>query len=245
MRDTTQLKKFKTSTINGTFNVTENKTFFCSKMMDIEDEIIVNNSSIQYYQLIDTSKTASHGYGYQNYNTSMDEDFQLLELITLKGAYQTINMMKQNNTDSLYNTRWYMNINAKNILIEYLFAKIKEARTFRSIKSKNFINNNINDSIRQYIINNIIDRYRVKSVDLYVRYYDIKTNSRFINTVLKQYDPQYDISAYSTDNKVRNINLERKDTNDELSDVIINYYQTKPSTDYKFDYYYDITYEKI
>ena len=39
MKDSLLLKKYKTENVNGTLNLDEEKTFFGTKVMDIEDEI--------------------------------------------------------------------------------------------------------------------------------------------------------------------------------------------------------------
>ena len=242
MKDNLELKKFEKEYVNGTYNLIEQKVFFNSKIMDIEDEIIIDNKSIQYYQIIDNND--DFGYGYQYYIKTTKEKFEFLDVIVLKKNNHSITLLQQDDVDKMYNTKWSININTKNILREYLFAKIKEYRTFKTIKSSDFLNKNINTSIYDYINNNILDRYMVYKTNLYIKYINITDNS-VISETIKQYDPKYDYSVKNANNYVKNANTLQLDTSDSLSNMIINYSQTKPSTEYKFDYYYEIIFRKI
>ena len=51
MKDNLMLEKYETESINGTFNLSEEKTFFNTKVMDIEDEVHIIDKSIQYFQV--------------------------------------------------------------------------------------------------------------------------------------------------------------------------------------------------
>lgn len=243
MKDNLELKKFERENINGSFNLFEQKTFFNSKIMDIEDNIIIDDKSIQYYQVIDDNEFGI-GYQYKEMNQNK-EGFILFDMINTKKENHIISLLQQSDVDKMYNTKWSITINVKNILREYLFSIIKKQRTFKSIKSENFINKNINQSIYTYIDNNLLDRYEISQTNLYVKYYNIKNNDVFVTTLLKQYNPLYDGDIKSDDTYVKNINIIQNNLTDSLANIIINYSQTKPSTEYKFDYYYEIIYKKI
>jgi len=242
MKDNLELKKFEKEYVNGTYNLIEQKVFFNSKIMDIEDEIIIDNKSIQYYQIIDNND--DFGFGYQYYTKISKEKFEFLDVIVLKKSNHSITLLQQDDVDKMYNTKWSININSRNILREYLFAKVKEYRTFKTLKSSDFLNKNINASIYDYINNNILDRYMVSKTNLYIKYVNITDNS-VISETIKQYNPKYDHSVKNDINYVKNANTLQSNTADVLSDIIINYSQTKPSTEYKFDYYYEIIFNKI
>lgn len=245
MRDNLQLKYFEKENVNGTYNLYEEATFFNSKIMDIEDEIIIDDKSIQYYQ-VDEDKEIGIGYQYQDSQLSLyNEKFKLLDLVNLKLSNHTINLVQQTKIDLKSNTKWEIKIDARTILKEYLFANIKRRRTFKSLKPNNFTNKNINESIYDYISANLLDRYQVSNVNLYIKYIDIKDNSRFISQLLKQYDPQYKLEVNDDEYYVKNANIEQKNLTDFLAEVKLNYSQIKSSTDYKFDYYYEILYKKI
>ena len=130
-------------------------------------------------------------------------------------------------------------------MVEYLFGKIKEARTFKSLSYKKFNNNNINKSIYEYIDKNILDRYEFDSVELYIKYIDIKNNAVYTSLPHKQYDPKYNQSVEQEEYKVTNANMKLNLFLDKLAPIKINYYQTKPGLDYKFDYYFNVHFKKI
>jgi len=254
MKDNLILKKFKTENVNGTFNLLEEETIFGSKVMDIEDNIFINDEGIKYYQyyynIIDpndlSGQTLAKNNGYQFFDVDVyNETFNILDLVELKYNNHTIIQSQQTDVDKKNNTKWIIDINARKILREYLFAKIKERRTFRSLRYTNFLNNDINKSIYDYIDMNINDRYAFNYIEFFVKYTDIKNNTIYSNTTLKQFDPTFANYIESVENKNTSVNVEVSNLIDPLSNIKINYFQTKPSTNYKFDYYFNIYFKKI
>lgn len=247
MKDNLILKKYDTENVNGSFNLIEEKTFFNTKVMDIEDEIHITDKSIQYLQIFSggtSSEMINNGYQYFEMNQFLETLF-IMDVVQVKLDNHTINKLLQTKQDEKNNTRWEININIKEILIEYLFGKIKEARTFKSMSYVDFSTNNINKSIYEYIRVNLLDRYEFDSVELFVKYIDIKNNAVYTALPHKQYDPKYNQSVEETEYKVTNANMKLNLFLDKLAPIKINYFQTKPGLDYKFDYYYNIHYKKI
>lgn len=254
MKNNLILKKYNTTPINGTFNLIEEKSFFGSKMIEIEDYISIDDKSIQYYQYwLDPSIYTGSTYtenlkknGFQNYIKNEQEEILFIQdLVQLKYNNHTIKEQQQDKAEHLNNTKWEMSIDVRNIITQYILYRIKEVRTFRGINYNNFINNNINVSITDYIVNNIIDRYKFDKIDFYVKYDEININSSIYSyKTLLQYSPDYDSSIKLVVNKVANVNVENPDVNT-ISTIKLKYNQTKPSTDYKFDYYFDLYFKKI
>ena len=242
MKDSLMLKQFETLKVNGTFNLLEEKTFFGTKVMDIEDDIHITDKSIQYFNVVNDE--LSNGYQYTKIN-NYEEDLVIMDVVEIKYDNHNIKKALQNKQDELQNTIWEINIDIKKILIEYLFGKIKEARTFKSLNHTNFTNRNINKSIYEYITLNLLDRYEFDSIDLYIKYIDIKDNVIYSTTALKQFDPQYNQSIELVEYKVSNANMQLELYLDKLAPIKVNYYQTEKSSDYKYDYYYNIHYKKV
>jgi len=242
MKDSLMLKKFETSKVNGTFNLLEEKTFFGTKVMDIEDDIHITDKSIQYFNIVNNE--LSNGYQYTIIN-NYEEDLVIMDVVEIKYNNHNIKKALQNKQDEIQNTRWEFNIDIKKILTEYLFGKIKEARTFKSLNYTNFTNRNIDKSIYEYITLNLLDRYEFDTIDLYIKYIDIKDNVIYSTTALKQFDPQYNQSIELPEYKVSNANMQLELYLDKLAPIKVNYYQTEKSSDYKFDYYYNIHYKKV
>lgn len=253
MRETLILKKFKKEPVYGTYNLNEKETFFGSKIMELEDEIVINDKSIRYFQyFVDAAPddaaaqelAKNNGYQYFELN-KLIEKFYLLDVVDLKLRNHVIYRATQTSIDEKYNTKWIIEVNIKNILREYLFAKIKERRTFKSITYDKFLNKDINKSIYEYINNNLLDRYAFNYIDFYVKYIDIKQNASWSSSVFKQFDPQFKSDIELEEYKNKSVNVEISNFIDPLADLKISYFQTKPSTDYKFDYYFNIYYKKI
>jgi hypothetical protein len=242
MKNDLILNKYKTERVYGTFNLMETTSFFGSKVIEIEDNILIDDSGIQYFDIISTDETN----GFQNYNLdTFFENFHLLDLFTLKFDNHTIIKSQQSVIDDKYNTKWTIKIDIKNILMEYIYSKIKERRTFKTIKSNMLINKNINQSIYDYISKNILDRYKFDKMDFYVNYKQINDVTSITEDTSKKYNPIFKKDIISSDNLVKNLNLEIDNYIDPLSNLNINYSQVKSSSDYKFDYYFNIYYKKI
>jgi len=254
MKENLILKKFKKENVNGTFNLLEEETFFGTKVMEIEDSISIDDKGVQYYQYfynivdvnnpIEVEKAKNNGYQYNEVNDFL-ETFFLLDVVDLKLNNHTIRKQQQTELDEKYNTKWLIEVDIKNILIEYLFAKIKSRRTFKSIRYDNLTNKDINNSIRDYINLNLLDRFKFINLDFYVKYTDIRDNSVFGGTVLKQFDPQFKSDLELIEYKDNSVDVQIDNYIDPLANVEINYFQKKPSTEYKFDYYFNIHYVKI
>jgi len=254
MKENLILKNFVTEKVNGTFNLLEEETFFGSKVMEIEDDVNINDTSVQYFQYFytitdpnnsaQTNAAKNNGYQFSALNQFV-EDFFLLDCVQLKLNNHTIIKAQQTEIDEKNNTKWNIILDIKTILREYLFSKIKERRTFKSIKYNNFLNSDINRSIYNYIELNVLDRFQFDSIDFFVKYTDIKNNTVYSNTTLKQFDPKFRSDIELLEYKNNNVNVKIDNFIDPLSNVKIDYFQTKPSTDYKFDYYFNIHFVKI
>jgi len=247
MKDNLMLKKFKTENVNGTFNLIEEKSFFGTKLMDIEDEIHLTDKSVQYFQVFTGGtplEMINNGYQYSIVNL-YEETLFIMDVVEIK--YDNHNIIKglQKKTDEEQNTRWEIDIDIKKILSQYLFAKIKESRTFKSMNYDNFSNNNINNSIYEYIDKNLLDRYEFDSIDLFIKYIDIKNNVIYSNSAIKQYDPKFNQSIELPEYKITNTNINLDLYLDKLAPIKVDYYQTESSLQYKFDYYFNLHYKKI
>lgn len=251
MRENLILKQFKKERVFGTYNLKDDKTFFGSKMLILEKDIIIDDKSVLYYQVYneyDSSKTEiennelmkNNGYQYYNLNY-VDEKMFILDCVDLKYNNHTI---KNIDDKSLKNARWEISINVKNILFEYLFAKIKESRVFKLFSYEYFLNNNINESIYEYIRMNVLNKYKLDKIYFYIEYVNLKNIETFeINDMM--YNNIFDLNAKKDENLVSNINIKLKNDYDMLSDVVIIYNQLKSVSEYRFNYYFDVYYKLI
>lgn len=234
------LKKFSTNAISGTMNQQELRTFFGGKVLYSEDNIYINNDSINFSQLV---SDYDYGFQYYDYNSVTEWETQFYENLTdLKNNNQSISLYSQSELSLNNNTRWVITINGSNILKDYLFYKIKEARVFKNIHSSEVYSNNINNAIYEYITYNTFGRYRLDKVNFYVSYYDIQKQTIYENVML-QYNPKFNVDVYKQSN-LSNMSVVGYDPY-KFDTITIQYNQSKSSSQYSFDYYFDLNFTKI
>lgn len=232
------ISRYKTDNVIGTKSSYDPRTFFGSKMIDIEDVINVDDSLVQYSEVFDIEDRRNNGYQYYDDFDNVEKIY-LTDLSKVKDNLHTITLASQTETDLRLNTNWNMLIRWKDILIEYLYLRIKEARTFKTIKFDDVLSENINLYIRNYISNNLLNRYNFGNINFYIKYFDLDSGDEDIDPNLV-FNPVYDVNIRNNENIVSNVNTTI------YPDVIsIDYKQTKPSQTSKFHYYFDIVINRI
>lgn len=224
--------EYQNRAVYGTLNMVEESTFFGAKMLEIEDSIIIDNQDIIYYQRtngeqLDVSvETSLDSYVYSPGGNNGDKfKNHTLVIDTTQPKFQLDN-----------NTRWILTIDLKTILTNYLFATLKKYRTFEGVKNDMTMFNDVNVAVTSYVRSNVLDRYKYKSVELYVRYQDLRNQNllRYNNTWSTNIiDPTYKLIKIQTE------------TEFDQSSIKIMFNQEKPSSSYKFEYYFNILFEKI
>ena len=221
--------EYQTKAVYGTLNMLEESTFFGAKMLEIEDSIVIDTLDIIYYQ----------NQNGEQLDLSIESSFASI-------VYSSSDNKKSNHTlvlDSSQpkfqldnNTRWILTIDLKTIITDYLFATLKKFRTFEGIKNDMNIYANTDTAIKSYINYNILNRYRYKSIQLYVNYVDLRNQ----NTL--RYKNNWDKNSINTSNLLTKIQTE---TEFDESSIKVTFNQEKPSSTYRFDYYFNILFEKI
>ena len=243
MKSNLILKQFDTDEVPGTMNVSDLRTFFGGKIAYIEDTIHINNDAVEF-SYVNSGKETGYQY-YDKENTPNEWEVVYVEnLSDLKNNNHTISLLNQNSFNLNVNTRWRLEVNAREILRDYLFFKFKENRAFQAINFDELYNKSINDSIYNYINWNIINNYKFDGIDLYVLYSDISKSQSTKKKILLQFEPLFDEDVYKEENKITNFNIIDLDVYT-FNKITINYFQTKPSNKYKFDYYFDLKFVKI
>jgi hypothetical protein len=217
------------SSIYGTFNMLEESNFFAAKMLEIEDSIYISNQNIIYYQ-------KSTG---EQIDLSIESSLptQVYSASDNMKTHQTLIIdPTQLNYQKDGNTKWILTIELKNILTDYLFAIMKRYRTFEGVTNNLTRTNDVNTAMKQYISNNVLNRYKFSKIDLYVSYKDLMKQNvlRYKNT----WNP----------NIVSDANLLKKAQKDlafDDSELNIYFSQEKSSSQYNFEYYFNILFEKI
>lgn len=220
--------EYKYLTRNGTLNMEESTSFFGSKMLDIEDFLVLDNSNVVYFQN-ESGEQLNLNLEKNNtpilYNTV--EDKKNNHLIDIDSSQNSIQLEN--------NTRWLLEIDLKKILSNYLFAVLKQSRTFEGIQNNATLFNNVNDAIKQYIDYNVINRYDFSTIEFYVEYVPLSTQGRLRFTNL-----------FREINVISNITTRiQSSTNFDKSKLKISFNQEKPSTSHVFDYYFVLNFVKI
>jgi hypothetical protein len=229
MRRTYISSEYKNTKTYGTFNMLEESNYFGSKMLEIEDMIYIENQSIIYYQQQTGEQlnlSAETSIESPVYSASSDKEINH----TLKIDETQVDYQKENNT------KWIMDIKLNDILSNFLFASLKKYRTFEGMKTTLTRTNDVNTAIREYISLNVSNRYKFKKIDLYIKYKDLRSQNvlRFKNT----WNPTIGIDS----NKFQKIQTE---TAFDGSSIRLLFNQEEPSTQYSFEYYFNILFEKI
>ena len=229
MRRTYISPEYQNRAVYGTLNMVEESTFFGAKMLEIEDSISIDNQDIIYYQKLNGEQldfSVESSLPSFVYSSSVNKlDNHTLVIDTTQPSYQLDN-----------NTRWILTIDLKTIITEYLYTTLKKYRTFEGVKNEMTMFNDVNVAVKNYIQFNVLNRYKFKNIELYVRYQDLRNQS------LLRYKNKWDNTIINPTYKLVKLQTE---TEFDQSSIKINFNQEKPSTTYSMDYYFNILFEKI
>lgn len=229
MRRTYISPEYSNYRVYGTFNMVEESNFFGSKMLDIEDKISLQKQDIIYYQNLNgeqldySIESSLKSYVFSS-SINKSENHKL-EIDETQPKYQ---MDK--------NTKWILTINVEKILSDFIYAEMKKWRTFEGIKNEMTRYNNVNLALKSYIDNNVKDKYRLKNIDLYISYKDLR------NQNILRFKNSWDSNVFLDSNKL--IKLQRE-TSTDGSEVKLIFSQEKPSSDWSFNYFFNLNFEKI
>ena len=229
MRRTYISSEYSNTKTYGTFNMIEESNYFGSKMLEIEDNIYIENQNIIYYQRPSGEQinlSAETSIDSPVYSASSDKE----KNHSLKIDESQTNYQKENNT------KWIMDIKINDVLSNFLFANLKRYRTFEGMKTSLTRANDVNTTIREYINKNVSNRYKLSKIDLYIKYKDLRSQNvlRFKNT--------WNSTIGIDSNKFQKIQTE---TAFDGSNIKLLFNQEQPSTQYSFEYYFNILFEKI
>jgi hypothetical protein len=229
MRRTYISPEYENRAVYGTLNMVEESTFFGAKMLEIEDLISIDNLDIIYYQKLNgeqldfSVESSLSSIAYSPSNNKKDNHTLILDTTQPKSQLDN-------------NTRWILTIDLKTIITDYLYATLKKYRTFEGVKSEMTMFNDVNVGVTNYIQFNVLNRYKLKGIEFYVRYQDLRNQSllryknKWDNTII---NPTYRLIKFQTE------------TEFDDSSIKITFNQEKPSNSYSMDYYFNILFEKI
>jgi len=216
----------------GTYDMTESSSLLGSKMLEIEDELDLHNQSIIYYQNLQKEQI--------DFSVESSLPAIIYSVSDDKKSKHTLSINDtQNEFQRNGNTKYILTIQLQELLTNYIFATLKNSRTFEGIRNKMCKKNDVDVSISEYIIKNVLNRYKLDKIDLYLKYNDLRSQTalRFSNKWSS------DIDTITTSNYL--LKKLEIDTSFDLSSAKINFNQEKSSQNYNFDYYFKLNFKKI
>jgi hypothetical protein len=228
MRRTYISPEYKINKVYGSYNMIEESNFFGAKMLEIEDFVEIVNQDIIYYQK-DT-----------NEQLDLSVESSLTSLVYSssinKQTYHTLTLDKSQHTFQLNkNTRWILEINLSQIFSDFIFSSLKKYRTFEGLKNNMTLEKDVNVSMRNYIENNVRNRYKLNRVELLINYKDLRNQN-----ILKWKNTWN--SNLTSEQKLNKIQTE---TASDESKITIIFEQERPSETYNYEYYFNIYFDKL
>lgn len=222
--------EFSYNRVFGTFNMLEQSSFFGSKMLEIADRIQINNENVIYYQQPNGEQISL------NVESTLPQ--VVYDSVADKGVNHTLILDEsQSETQKDGNARWILEIKLRNVLRNYIFANLKKFRTFEGVEGFMVVDKNVNSAIFSYIDNNILNRYKFSNVEFFYKPVDILTVGGL------KYNNKYDVNIEIVPNtKFTKIQTE---TDSEGIDVKVIFYQDKPASQFSFNYYFNLYFEKL
>ena len=214
---------FNQSYINGTMNMKEVSSFFCSKIISLPNTINIVSSDILYKE---------NKNGEQLDNSTLDN--KIFSVDNNKKKYSSIILdPAQSGLHKIINCNYIITINYKSILDDYIFYTLKQKNTFYGISNDMTINNNVDNSIYTYINDNINRFFKFNNITLYIKYNEIINSNKF------QHSTTFNPLINTSINIVNKYNLKIKNNM-----IVINFIQSLPSNKYNFDYYFDLNFNR-
>ena len=228
MRRTYISPEFINNKVYGTYNMVEESNFFGAKMLDIEDSIYLSNIDIIWYQKLSgeqldySIESTLPSYSYSSITDKFDNHTLVIDETQAKFQLDK-------------NTRWILTIDLKAILSNYIFSTLKKYRTFEGVRNDITLENDVNIAMRKYIEYNVLNRYKINKIDLLINEKSLRDQNllKYKNTWNKD---------LSMDKKFTKVQSE---TAFDYSSVKLIFNQQKNSSDYNFEYYFNILFEKI
>ena len=243
MRRTYISPEFDYAQVWGTYNMKEESSFLASKMLEIEDQLILDDQSLVYFQKANKEQI----------DLSIEQSLP-------SQSYSTSDNKRQNHTLSIDESqsqlqrdtrcRYILTIDLATIITEHVFALLKRYRTFEGVRNIMTRTGDVDFAIREYVQKNVLDRYRLTEVRLYLKYNQLNNQAilKYNNVWSGFTDPTtsrtailpFDIAQDQF--RLRNVETE---TEFDQSRTTLKFSQQQDARSFNFDYYFIIDIEKI
>jgi hypothetical protein len=213
--------------VNGTFNMVEQPTFFGSKMLEIDNSIYIDSGDIIWYQRPNNEQLDfSIESSLKSYFYSSSENKKLNHRLFIDD--------KQTAFQKERNTRWILEVDLSSILSNYIFSSMKKFRTFEGLRNDMTIYNDVDVALKDYIKSNVINRYKFSKIELFIEYKELRNNNilRYKNV----WNP----------NVPKDSRLDKFQLTQIVTDSLISVsFEQRPSSQFAFEYYFNILFDKI
>lgn len=213
--------------VPGTFDMTEKKSFLGSKILNTEDFINLNDRYVSYFE--DKNN--------QQIDLDIESNFKptIYSISDDKENNHKIELSKkQSNRNKLSFTKWIIEISFKNVLRNYLFSNIKKYRSFEGITKDHLVGSSVDDSIFEYIDKNIIGRYNFDKIEMFLQNKPLIGNSN-------KFEVNFDRNILNEKNIFKNYSLQ----NTQQQNLILEFNQPEVSSEFTFDYYFNLYFSKF
>jgi hypothetical protein len=229
MRRNYMSPEFNKVKVYGSFNMVEESNFFAAKMLDIENSIYLQKQDIIYYQNLSGEQI--------DFSVESTLTSNVYSAINNKRDYHTLKIDEtQTLTQKNKNTKWNLEINLKQILSDYVFASMKRYRSFEGLTSKMTRYESVNVAIQRYVEFNVLDRYKLGEVELFISYKNLRSQS------LLRFKNDWNPNVESAENKFTKLQTE---TAVDGSSIKVSFNQEEDSQQFSFDYFFNLYFEKI
>lgn len=229
MRRNYMSPEFNKVKVYGSFNMVEESNFFAAKMLDIENSIYLQKQDIIYYQNLSGEQI--------DFSVESTLTSNVYSAINNKRDYHTLKIDEtQTLTQKNKNTKWNLEINLKQILSDYVFASMKRYRSFEGLTSKMTRYESVNVAIQRYVEFNVLDRYKLGEVELFISYKNLRSQS------LLRFKNDWNPNVESVENKFTKLQTE---TAVDGSSIKVSFNQEEDSQQFSFDYFFNLYFEKI
>jgi len=227
MRRTYISPEYNNKFVNGSLSMLEQSSFFGSKMLEIDNQIIIDKSDIIWYQRPNNEQL----------------DFSIESSLTSyfysasdnkKNNHKLFIDDKQTEFQKERNTKWILEIDLLSILENHIFASMKKFRTFEGLKNEMTIYNDVDVALKEYIKINVLNRYKFSKIELFIEYKELRNNN------ILRYENIWNPNL-SNDSK-----LEKFQLNQVIPESLLSIsFNQRPSSQFAFEYYFNILFDKI
>lgn len=226
MRKSFMTKEYSIEPIYGTVNMKEQRSFMCSKILEIEDVMNVSTQKILWKESEDNTQGIKSDIIQMTFNPTL-----------IKSSNHNIS---NNSSDNSEFPIWEININIKTIITEYLFAQLKASNIFSGIKNENTYYENVNKSIFQYIRDNIYPRIKFYNIEVFIKPKYIGFDTDRQEAIIRE-EPVFTEDVYAEENKIKEFQIS---TSPLFDTATVRYRQQESNFDTSFDYYFNVIWKK-